>query len=130
MMPAFSPRTTFALVLVLASLGSLTACSSGSATDAPISVDQLVARTADTPVSVAGLLYQDSTGTRLCGAVMESFPVQCGKPWAELVGLDIDTITGTTTDQGITWKEGVVLSVQRADNGSFTVLSTEAPSDY
>lgn len=120
-----TPRTAFAVLLVLACLGTLTACSGGTAADAPLSVDELAARSADTPVSVQGLLYGDSSGIRLCGAVMESFPVQCGEPSVELAGVDIATISGTTTDQGITWREGVVLTVQRTDSGSFTVLSIE-----
>ena len=126
---AFSRRTERAIVLGLAGLGTLTACAGGAggtADEAPISVDQLVERSSDSPVAVAGLLYNDSTGTRLCGAAMESFPVQCGKPWVDLVGLDIDSIAGTTTDQGITWKDSVVLSVERAAGGSYTVLASEA----
>ncbi|MFC5930275.1 hypothetical protein [Cryobacterium melibiosiphilum] len=126
----FMLRDAVAVVLVVAGLGTLAACSGGTAADASISVDELVSRSADTPVSVTGLLYDDSSGTRLCGAVMESFPVQCGGPSVDLVGLDMTTVSGTTSDQGITWKEAVVLTVQRTGSGSFTVLSSEDSPEY
>lgn len=126
----FSPRQTSTMVLVLGSVCALMACAGGPAAAGPISVEQLLARSADTPVSVTGLLYDASTGTRLCGAVMESFPVQCGKPFVDLVGLDIATIAGTTTEQGITWKEGIVLSVERTDTGSFAVIEADTAPGY
>ncbi|MBK9179433.1 MAG: hypothetical protein IPM45_07600 [Acidimicrobiales bacterium] len=87
---------------------------------------QLVARSADTPVAVRGLLHVSPEAVRLCGAVMESHPVQCGQPWVELVGLDVSTIAGTTTAEGVTWRESVVLDVVRDVDGRYRVVGVGA----
>jgi hypothetical protein len=96
---------------VLAAIGllaALTGCGSGgdqpTTSDAggPITVEQLLARSADTPVAVQGLLLVDQGVARLCAAILE--------PSAELAGLDLSTVEGTTTAHGVTWKEGAVLT--------------------
>lgn len=88
----------------------------------PISVEQLVARSADTPIDVEGFLHVSSGVAKMCAAILESYPPQCGEPAVELVGLDLADIAGTTTAGSITWKEGVVLTLQRAPDARFTVL--------
>ncbi len=60
------------------------------------------------------------------GAILESYPPQCGAPSVELVGADIGAIDGTTTVEGITWKEGAVLNLERAPDGRFTVVDAAA----
>jgi hypothetical protein len=95
-------------------------------TGGPITVEQLLERSADTPIAVQGFLHADRNVTRLCAAVLESSPPQCGEPAAELVGLDLASVAGTTTDQGITWKEGAVLNLERAADGRFDVVDVEA----
>lgn len=89
---------------------------------APITVQQLLERSADTPIAVQGFLYADGTSVRLCDAVLESYPPQCGGAAVELSGLDVSTVDGTTTEGSITWREGAVLLVQYSPDGSFTVL--------
>lgn len=88
----------------------------------PITVEQLVARSADTPIAVQGMLHVEGGVTRLCGAILESYPPQCGQPSVELVGLDVSAVTGTTTAAGVTWKEQAELTVERAGDGRFTVV--------
>lgn len=123
----FQPRTVLAIILVGGGLLSMSACAAAGSGE-PITVQQLVDRSASTPVEVQGLLHVSSGVTRLCAATLESYPVQCGKPSVELVGLDIGAIAGTTTAEGVTWKEGVILNVERTENGHYTVLGV-APSD-
>ena len=100
----------------------MTACANAGSPE-PITVPQLVERSADSPVAVQGLLHVSSGVTRLCSATLESYPVQCGKPSVELVGLDLAAVPGTTTAEGVTWKEGVVVNVERAGDDRYTVLS-------
>lgn len=88
----------------------------------PITVEQLVARSADTPVAVRGLLRVEQGLARLCAAILESYPPQCGEPSVELVGLDPSAVEGTTTAEAVTWKEGVVLNLERVAGGRFSVL--------
>ncbi len=124
-------RRTSSLCGVLAAVAlaaAIVACSADLAqpttSDAggPITVDQLLARSSDTPISVQGLLLVDRGSARLCGAILESYPPQCGEPSVELVGLDLATIDDTTTAEGVTWREGAVLSLERTADGRFTVV--------
>ena len=118
----FQPRTVLAILLVGGGLLSMTACA-GAGSGEPLTVQQLMDRSVGTPVEVQGLLHVSSGVTRLCAATLESYPVQCGKPSVELVALDIGAIAGTTTAEGVTWKEGVILNVERTESGRYTVLS-------
>lgn len=115
-------------------LVAMTACGSSDGSHSPgssagpgpagaITVEQLVARSADTPIAVQGLLHIDHGTARLCAAILESFPPQCGEPSVEVIGLDPSAVAGTTTAQGVTWKEGTVLTLQRAADGRFTVIT-------
>lgn len=117
---------------VLAAGPLLTACGDDDAPAAsapdtavagPITVEQLVERSADTPIAVEGFLHVSDGVTRLCAAILESYPPQCGEPSVELVGLDVEELDGVTTDQGVSWKEGVVLTVQRRQDAAFDVLT-------
>jgi hypothetical protein len=123
------PKTTLASMGLL--LVALTGCGSGSDQPAtsddvgPITVEQLLARSADTPIAVQGLLHADQGSTRLCATILESYPPQCGQPSVELVGLDLSAVEGATTAEGVTWKEGAVLNLERAADGRFTVVEVE-----
>jgi hypothetical protein len=91
---------------------------------APITVEQLVARSADTPIAVQGFLHASDGVVRLCAAILESYPPQCGQPSVELIGLDMEALAGVTTAEGVSWKEGVVLTVQRREDARFDVLAS------
>jgi hypothetical protein len=111
---------------------ALAAC--GSADDAngaavggiglPITVDQLPTGSYGTPITVRGFLHIEDGIARLCGAILESYPPQCGQPSVELIGLDVSTLGGTTTAGNVTWKEGVVLRVLAAPDGRYTVVGS------
>ena len=103
----------------------VTACGSGDgAIDGPIiTVEDLVARSADSPIAVQGFVLDQDGVTRLCAEILESYPPQCGEPSVELVGLDLAAIAGTQTEQGVTWKESVVVTVQRRQDARFVVTS-------
>ena len=94
----------------------------------PVTVDQLSTLSQDTPITVRGFLHVEDGTARICGAILESYPPQCGGPSVELVGLDIDEIVGTTTAGDVTWKEDVVLRILHAPDGRYTavVLDDEA----
>ena len=128
-------RWTSSLRRVLATVAltaAVAACSSDlerpvtSDDGGPITVAQLLARSSDAPISVQGLLHVDHGSARLCGAILESYPPQCGAPSVELVGVDIVANDGTTAVEGITWKEGAVLNLERTADGRFTVVAAAA----
>lgn len=90
----------------------------------PITVDQLVARSADTPIAVTGLLYAQGGVTKLCAMVLESYPPQCGGASVVLTGIDVAERPGAQTAEGVSWEEGAVVTVQRQQDGTFAVLAT------
>lgn len=120
-----APRWRWWLAVLAVGVGVLSACGDDDAPgDAPVlTVEQLVARSADSPIAVQGFLINQDGVTRLCAAVMESYPPQCGEPAVELVSLDPAEVAGTQTDQGVTWKERVVMTVQRRQDARFDVVS-------
>lgn len=129
-MGTLSTWCRFLLIVLVIGLTALTACGDDdSAADVPtLTVEQLVARSSDTPVTVQGFLIDREGASRLCAAILESYPPQCGEPAVELVGLDLDQLAGTQTDQGATWKESVTVTVQRRQDARFDVLSVESGS--
>jgi hypothetical protein len=64
----------------------------------------------DDLVSVSGALFVDPDGTvRLCDAIAESFPSQCGGEWILVDGLDLREVAGLQEANGVRWAEAVVL---------------------
>ncbi len=128
---ALSARYRLLLAVLLVGATVFTACGDDdSPADSPVlTVEQLVARSADTSIEVQGFIIDQDGMTRLCAAVMESFPPQCGEPAVELVGLDLTQVAGTQTDQGLIWKEWAVVTVQRRQDGRFDALSVESGSN-
>ncbi len=87
-----------------------------------ITVEQLVARSSDSPITVRGLLLSTGGETRLCAAILESFPPQCGEPSVVLVDIDPASLDGIEEAGDVIWKDGAVLQVQRQQDGTFRVL--------
>jgi hypothetical protein len=72
--------------------------------------DALGHRAADDLVLVTGALFVDADGTvRLCDAIAESFPPQCGGERIEVQGRDLATIEGLHEEGGLQWAESVIL---------------------
>jgi hypothetical protein len=65
--------------------------------------------------TVTGFLHAESGTVRLCAAVLESFPPQCGRPALAVVGLDVDSVDGLQRSGAVAWKEGVTLEGAIAD---------------
>ena len=64
----------------------------------------------DDLVTVSGILFVDADGTvRLCDAIAESFPPQCGADRLVVEGLDLESIANLQTEGDVSWAEGVSL---------------------
>ena len=64
----------------------------------------------DDIVTVTGALFVDPEGTvRLCDAIAESFPPQCGGARIVVEGLDLAAVSDLQTEGSISWAEGVTL---------------------
>jgi hypothetical protein len=48
--------------------------------------------------------------TRICSAILESFPPQCGEPSLVVEGWDIDSDERAQTEGQVTWVEDVELA--------------------
>ena len=72
--------------------------------------DALGHRASDDLVTVSGALFVDAGGTvRLCDAVAESFPPQCGGERIVVQGLNLGEIGDLQTEGDVSWAEGVTL---------------------
>jgi hypothetical protein len=64
----------------------------------------------DDIVTVTGALFVDADGTvRLCDAIAESFPPQCGGDRIEVRGLDLATVANLQEEGDVRWAESVTL---------------------
>ena len=73
----------------------------------PISVADALQRP-DGQVVVAGALFVDPDGTlRLCDAIAESSPPQCGGDRITVEGLDLASVAGLEEANGVRWAESV-----------------------
>ena len=73
--------------------------------------DALDHRATDDLVSVTGALFVGADGAvRLCEAMAESFPPQCGGSQLAVEGLDLDDVAGLLQTEGnVSWAERVTL---------------------
>jgi len=72
--------------------------------------DALAHGPSDDLVSVSGALFVAPDGTvRLCDAIAESFPPQCGGASIVVTGLDLSTVADLQEANGVRWVESVVL---------------------
>lgn len=74
----------------------------------PMQVDELVAGGARAEALVSGFVLTDSTNTRLCELLMESFPAQCGGESVVIANPEVLTVDVDET-QGISWTPSPVL---------------------
>jgi hypothetical protein len=66
--------------------------------DQLLTIDEALASTSAEPVRVTGfLLAQEDAAVRLCSALAESYPPQCGGASLLVEGLDLSSVEGLTT---------------------------------
>jgi hypothetical protein len=64
----------------------------------------------DDIVAVTGALFVDPDGTvRLCDAIAESFPPQCGGARILVDGLDLASVPGLQAEGEVSWADSVTL---------------------
>ena len=109
---------------------ALTAC--GSSSDTPpaagtgpgITVKQALAAGTAGPLLVRGAVIAEGGTTRLCSAILESYPPQCGKPALIVEGLDLQSLGRLTTANGVTWSDAEIKLLGTVTAGTLTVSAT------
>lgn len=100
-------RTISLFAAVLAAL-TLAGCGgddepAGGSDPAEISVEEAVDH--EGPAVVTGSLLANGDDVKLCAALAESFPPQCGGGSISVVGFDFDGLEGLTTEGDVTWSD-------------------------
>ena len=91
----------------------------GSAGGPGITIDQAIGQGGAEPLLVNGALFIGPDGTvRLCSAIAESYPPQCGGARLEVIGLDIGSLPNLQEANGVRWADQVQLfgTVTRAES--------------
>ena len=112
------------LTLLVVAAGLLllgVACGSGSETPAgPVSITEPLDVVTGNEVLVEGVLVVDGE-VRICEALAESFPPQCGGFFLVVRGLDVTEIPGTSEEQGVVWTEAFILLTGTVEDGVLVV---------
>jgi hypothetical protein len=112
-------------VLVALLTVALAACGGGTESGSPgssaITVKQALASKPSESVRVRGALIASGGTVRLCYAILESYPLQCGRPSFVVRGLDLDTVRELTTANGVTWSDREVRLRGTVADGALTV---------
>ena len=89
-----------------------------------LSVEEALASTLAGPLMVTGNLVAAHDEVRLCSALLESYPPQCGGASLLVQGLDLTTVEGLQTVAGVSWTDGRVSLLGDVANGVLTVSTT------
>src|SRR5262245_59379029 len=87
---------TLLAAAALAGCGDPDSPDSGGSSTEPVFVDGVA--DSDEPQRVTGNLLVQGDEVRLCSALAESFPPQCGNPSLVVEGLDLETVADLTTE--------------------------------
>src|SRR4249919_763809 len=79
-----------------------TGTTGGTGTTA-VSIDEALASDSSEPLLVSGNLLVTADDVRLCSALAESFPPQCGGASVHVAGLKLDEVDGVTTEGDVSW---------------------------
>jgi hypothetical protein len=112
-----------ALLVALALTTAACGDDGGSGPDStalPLSVEGLLEAEPQGEVLVVGFVVADSGGSRLCSALAESFPPQCGGSAVKITGLDALDIQFEEA-QGVRWTDLSVVVEGRYVDGTLTL---------
>ena len=102
---------------------STVACAGAPAPGGGLSVGEALAQNVEGDVLVRGALVVRGDEARLCSALAESHPPQCGSPSLRVEGLDVGEIEGLKEADGVRWAERVSL-LGRIENDVLRVAET------
>ena len=89
-----------------------------------ISVQRALEVQTDEPLLVRGFLVLDGGRARLCSALAESYPPQCGGPSLVVEGLPATDHRGLKEAEGVAWSEREVAFLGTVENDVLRVSAT------
>lgn len=93
-----------------------------------ISVAEALENSSGQPLLVNGFIVVTGGRTRLCEALLESFPPQCGGPRLDVQNLDLATIDdlmmGTLDSQAVSWTDQQIQLLGTVSDGVLSVSGT------
>ena len=101
---------------------------SGLGAGPAISIDEALASGSDEMMLVSGNLLAQGGEVRLCSALAESFPPQCGGASLHVVGIKLEEVDGLITEGDVSWTDrpiellGVVENDTQAKDDILTVI--------
>ncbi len=127
-------KKLISLLIVVATAGVVAAaCSEGASDLGPgpisgvgpgISIDEVFITDLKGPLLINGLLHIENGQVRLCEALAESFPPQCGGRFLVVKGLDLLKMDGLTREGSVTWSEQSVQILGTVEGEQLTVAGT------
>jgi hypothetical protein len=112
---------TAAALLLAAGCGGADAPASR---DEPLTVEEALRAESDGPVRVRGTLIAAGVDVRLCTAILESHPPQCGRPSLVVRGLDLVGVSNMEQAKGVGWTRREVTLVGEVEDGVLTVSTS------
>jgi hypothetical protein len=98
-------RTISLFAALLASVALVGCGEEEEAGSSPVEIMVEDAADHEGPAVVTGSLLANGDDVKLCAALAESFPPQCGGDSISVVGLDVDSLDGLTTEGEVTWSD-------------------------
>ena len=114
-------RTISLFAALLASVALVGCGGEEEAGSSPVEILVEDAADHEGPAAVTGSLLATGDDVKLCAALAESFPPQCGGGSISVVGLDLDTLDGLTTEGDVTWSDLPITVEGVLADGTLTV---------
>jgi hypothetical protein len=118
-------KTFICILLAFMLAAGLAACGGddGPTDDdgAVVSIDDALASDSDEPLAVSGNLLAQGDDVRLCSALAESFPPQCGGSSLVVEGLALEEVDGLVTEGDVSWTDRPLELRGVVSDGTLTV---------
>jgi hypothetical protein len=95
--------------------------SSGLGAGPGISIEEAIAADTDEMLLVNGNLLADGDEVRLCYALAESFPPQCGAPSLLVEGIKLEEVDGLITEGDVSWTDRPIQLLGIVEDETLTV---------
>jgi hypothetical protein len=96
----------------------------GGAAGPTLTIREALESDVEGPLLVRGALHAQGGDVRLCEALAESYPPQCGGPSLRVEGLSLSDVEGVQTTQGVSWTDTEVRLLGDVENGALVVRDT------